>query len=76
MELKCLLDHSTLDAFSPSVNETNLAEPRGVCSADVLLNYRRDVARLERVEVDRAFDGNLVSHVTRPSPDLGYCWAS
>jgi hypothetical protein len=64
MALKCLLDHSALDASSASVNQTNLVEPRSVRGADVLRDDRCDVARRERVKVDRAFDGNVVSHVS------------
>lgn len=76
MALKCLLDHSALDALSASMNETNFAEPRSVRGGDVLLNHRCDVARLESVEVDRAFDGDLVSHVNGPGFYPGYRGAS
>jgi len=75
MALERLLDQSALDAFSASVNKTNLVKPRCVRRADVLLNHGCHVSGLERVEVDRAFDGNLVSHAA-PRPGRAYCLAS
>ena len=76
MTLECLLDHPALDAFPPPVNQTYLAESGFMCSPDVFLDHRCDVARFEGVEVDGAFDRNMVGHVTRPSPGPGYWRAS
>ena len=67
MALECLLDHSALDAFPPPVNETYLAESRFVGHSDVFLDHGCDIARLEGVEIDGAFDRNMVGHVTRSS---------
>ena len=67
MALQCLLDHSALDAFPSPMNETYLAESGFVGSSDVFLDYGCDIARLEGVEIDGAFDRNMVGHVTRSS---------
>ena len=69
MALQCLLDHSALDALPPTMNETYLAESRFVCSPHVLLDHRCDIPGLERVEIDGAFDRNVVGHVTHSSPE-------
>ena len=65
MAVQCLLDHSALDAFPPPMNETYLAESRFVGSSDVFLDHGCDIARLEGVEIDGAFDRNMVGHVIR-----------
>ena len=67
MAVECLLDHSALNALPPSMNETYFAESRFVRSPDVFLDDRCDIARLEGVEIDGAFDRNMVGHVTRSS---------
>jgi hypothetical protein len=69
MAFECLLHHSSLDAFSPPVDQTYLAESRFVCSPHVLLDHRCDIPGLERVEIDGAFDRNVVGHVTHSSPE-------
>ena len=53
------LHDGTLHALAASVNESNLGEARCVRCVDVLLDDRRDVARRERVKIERLFDRNL-----------------
>jgi hypothetical protein len=48
------------------MNETYLLESRFVGSSDVFLDHGCDIARLEGVEIDGAFDWNMVGHVTHP----------
>jgi hypothetical protein len=69
MTFERLLDHSALDAFSSPVNQAYLAEARLVRSCDVFLDHRCDIARLEGMKVDGAFDRNMVGHVRQSSPD-------
>jgi hypothetical protein len=68
MAFECLLDHSPLSAFPPPVDQTYLAEARFVCSLDVFLDHRCDIPGLEGVQIDGAFDRDMVGHVTHSSP--------
>ena len=69
MAVECLLDHSALNAFPPPMNETYLSESRFVRCPDVFLYDRCDIAGLEGVEIDGAFDRNMMGHVRHSSPD-------
>ena len=74
MALQRLLDHSALDTFPPPMNETYLLESRFVGSSDVFFDHGCDIARFEGVEIDGAFDRNMVGHVSRST--ARYWWAS
>jgi hypothetical protein len=53
-----VLDDRALNALAPPMHDSDCAEPRPKRHVDVLLDDRRHVARLERVEIKLAFDGN------------------
>ena len=55
MVLKRLLDDPALNALAAPVNQTHLAQASFVSGADVLDDDRCNVARRERVEIDRVF---------------------
>ena len=55
-----LVDTRALHSNPTSVNQPDLAEAGFVGGADVLLHDRGDVARRERVQVDRLFDWNAM----------------
>src|SRR3954471_23272463 len=57
------LDDAALHAGAAAVNQANLAQPGTMRGADVLVDDRTDVARVEGVEVERVFDWNLVRRV-------------
>jgi len=57
MVLERVLNDAALDACAASMNQSHFAQARFVRRGDVLLDDRRDVARRERVEIDRVFDG-------------------
>lgn len=63
MTLERGLDDAALDAGAAAVNQANFAQAGGVRGADVLVDDRTDLARVERVEVERVFDWNLVWRV-------------
>jgi hypothetical protein len=42
------------------VDQPDFAQAGGVRLADVLIDDRRNVARMERVEVERVLDGDVV----------------
>jgi len=46
------LNDTALDAESTSVNQTNFAETSSIGRAEVLVDDRWDIARVERVEVE------------------------
>ena len=52
------LDDPPLDADAASVNDADLAQPRGMCFVEVLLDHRRYVSRGEGVQIERCFDGD------------------
>ena len=60
MLLECLLNDAALNAFAASVDQPHFSEPGFVRGIDVLFDDRCDVARRERVEVERVFDRDFV----------------
>ena len=62
MILQNALHHCTLDPDASAVNQPYFAQAGLGGCANILLDDRWDVARRERVEVERPFDGNVVSH--------------
>jgi hypothetical protein len=60
MVLECLLDDASLNALAASVNQPHFAQAGFMRGTDVLLDDRCDVARRERMEIDRVFDGDLL----------------
>ena len=56
------LHDGALHALAASVNQTDFAQAGFVSGPDIFLDYRRDVTRGERVQVESAFDGNPVGH--------------
>ena len=60
MFLERLLDDAALNALAASVDQPHFAEPGFVRGTDVLLDDGCDVARRERVKVERVFDRDLV----------------
>ena len=60
MVLECLLHDASLDAFTASVNQPHFAQAGFMRGTDVLLDNRRNVARRERVEIERLFDWDLL----------------
>ena len=83
MAIEDLVNDPALNAFAASVNESDLGEARSVRRVDVLVDDRRDVARRERVKIERAFDRNLlwVRSVVgefghgAPALPMGLCYA-
>ena len=59
MALERGLDDAALDAGAAAVNQSNLAQAGGVRRADILVDNRTDVARVEGVEVERVFDRDV-----------------
>ena len=57
-----LVNHRALDALAAAVNQPHLAQPGLVGRVDVFIDHGWDVARGERMQIERAFDWNLVSH--------------
>src|SRR5512137_532672 len=51
------MDDAPQDAGAPPVNDADLRQAAGVRFVDVLLDDRLDLARPERVEIERAVDG-------------------
>ena len=60
--LERLLDDAALDTLAASVDEPYLAEARRVRGGDVLVHDRCDVAGIEGVKIEGAFDGDPVGH--------------
>jgi hypothetical protein len=60
--LERLLHDPALDALAAAVNEAHFAQSRLVGGVHVLFDDGRDVARGERVQVDRVLDGDPVRH--------------
>ena len=58
MVLERLLDDPALNTFAASVNQPDFSKAGFMRGADVLDDDRRNVARRERVEIDRVFDRN------------------
>ncbi len=58
MAIERLLHDTALDAASAPVNEPYFSQTGGVGFLEVLLHDRGDVARRERVQVERVFDGD------------------
>ena len=50
------LHHPALDADAATVNQSHLAQPRGVRGTHVLVDHRSDIRGQERVEVEASFD--------------------
>jgi len=53
-----LLHDAALHAVAPSVNQTDFAETGGLRLVEVLFDDGRDVWCRERMQIERAFDGN------------------
>ena len=60
MLLERLLNDAALNALAASVDQPHFAEPGFVRGIDVLFDDGCDVARRERVEIERVFDRDLV----------------
>ena len=58
MTLEGLLDDPSLDTDAAAVDQADLAQPGAVGCGDVFVDDRRDVAGLEGVEIQLAFDGD------------------
>jgi hypothetical protein len=58
--LECCLHETALDAAPAAVHEAHLAQSGGMRSRDVLFDDRPHVARVERVQVERGLDRDLV----------------
>lgn len=75
MPIENRLDPATLDARAASVNQPDFPQTRRVGRVNVLLDDRRDVPRMERVEVERVVDGHavrrLVGHTVGPGSIRG-----
>lgn len=63
MAIEGLLHDAALNAFAPSMNQTNFAKASFVRRSDVLLDDRPDVPGRESVKVEEVFDGNSMCHV-------------
>ena len=63
MPIERLLNDAALNATAAAVNETDFAESRIVRRVHVLFNDRLDVARIEGMEVDGAFNRDAFGHV-------------
>ena len=59
MTIERLLHDGALHAFAASVDQANLSETLSVRRVDVLVDDRRDVARPERMKIERVFDRNV-----------------
>ena len=68
MVLERLLDDAALNTFAASVNQPHLAQAGFVRGADVLDDDRCDVARRERMEIDRVFDWDFMSIPNSQNP--------
>jgi hypothetical protein len=66
MPLERLLDDATLHTLAAAMDQANLAQPCSVRRVDVLLDNGCDVARRERMQVERPLDRNAVCHGVRP----------
>ena len=62
MAFECLLDDAALDALAAAMDQSDFAQASLVCGADILLNDRLDVARIEGVEIERRFDRHPMGH--------------
>lgn len=62
MPLERLLYDAALHAATAAVDESNLAQARGVRGAHVFFDKGPDVARCEGVQIQRAFDRDAVRH--------------
>lgn len=60
---ECLLDDAALHPYATSVDEADFTKAREVCSVDVFLDDRSDVAWGEGVEVESRLDRDPVGHV-------------
>jgi len=72
MPIQGRLDDAALNTASATVHQTNFAESGVGGRLDVLLDNRRNVARIERVEVDFGFDGNAnrLGHFRLPTSNF------
>jgi hypothetical protein len=59
MALERVLNDAALNALSATVNQADLPEPGVPRSLDIVADECLDIARLERVEVDRILDRDL-----------------
>ena len=60
MPLERRLDHPALHPCAAAVDQPDLAQAGRMRLADVLIDHRRNVARMERVKVERVLDGDVV----------------
>ena len=56
------LNNAPLDAGTSAVDDANFAEAGARRGIDVVLDYGWDVTRGERMQVDLALDGHVMSH--------------
>ena len=70
--LERLLHDAALNAFAPAVNQPHLAQPGLVGGVHVFLDDGLDVARRERVKIERVLDRNAMRFVNSqlPTPDF------
>jgi len=67
------LDDPPLDTNAPAVDESDLAEPPREGCLQVLVDDRRDVARRERVEIQRILDRDADGLVYSRGPSSTCC---
>jgi hypothetical protein len=67
------LHDAPLDALAAAMNQANLTQTGLVRRIHVFFDDRWDVAGVERVKVDRVFDGNVVGDVEAPLSDVRTC---
>ena len=60
MPLERRLHHPALHPSAAAVDQPDFAQAGGVRLADIFIDHRRNVAGMERVEVERIFDGDVV----------------
>jgi hypothetical protein len=59
-----------LNAFPAAMYQPDFSQARSVRGMDVFVDHRRNVARRERVEIDRVFDRELMGHTRTPQPSV------
>ena len=62
MPVEHLLDDATLNSTAAPMDELDLHEAGFGGDGNVFVDDRRNVARMERVQIERVFEGNAVRH--------------
>jgi hypothetical protein len=62
MSFQGSLHDAALDSRAAAMNQPHLAKSRLMRGSDVLLDHRLDVARAEWVQVERAFNRDVMDH--------------